>query len=267
MTTVGALAAAMAVLLIILSLARRSTIDARLRAVARVASPGPWPRVIAHLVPADDAETTSEREHLAATKLAAALLAASVACIGAWLLSLGPIPVAVAAYAGFVVPSLIAERRERASRREAERGLVVFVEWLHALVVAGRPLETAIITVAAHGTAVRSLDASLSRVARDYALGVPMSVALIREGERSRLAGLGELAARIVRARDLGRGILPLLADLRDDLRASERAASLRAASQVEGKLTAILALCYLPALALLVMVPLFLTLLNGLFG
>jgi hypothetical protein len=57
------------------------------------------------------------------------------------------------------------------------------------------------------------------------------------------------------------------LQDLRDELRAAERARALQAASHVEGKLTLVLTLCYLPALALLVIIPLFVTLLAGLFG
>ena len=55
--------------------------------------------------------------------------------------------------------------------------------------------------------------------------------------------------------------------DFRDELRAAERSRLLERASQVDGKLTLVLTLCYLPALALLVIIPLFLTLLAGLFG
>ena len=69
------------------------------------------------------------------------------------------------------------------------------------------------------------------------------------------------------RRRGFGRGVLRLLHDLRDELRAQETSRGLAAASQVEGKLTLVLTLCYLPALALLVIVPLFLTLLTGLFN
>ena len=52
----------------------------------------------------------------------------------------------------------------------------------------------------------------------------------------------------------------------RDRLRASERAKSLDAAGRVEGRLMLVLVLCYLPALMLLVVIPLFLGLLDGLF-
>jgi len=58
-----------------------------------------------------------------------------------------------------------------------------------------------------------------------------------------------------------------VIRDARDAARAAERAASIEAAAKVEGKLMLTLVLCYFPALMLLVVVPLFLTLLNGLFA
>ena len=54
--------------------------------------------------------------------------------------------------------------------------------------------------------------------------------------------------------------------DERDQLRGCERARSLDAAGRVEGRLTLVVVLCYLPALMLLVVIPLFLGLLNGLY-
>src|SRR5207248_1937607 len=75
------------------------------------------------------------------------------------------------------------------------------------------------------------------------------------------------VVALVERARDLGRGALVVLRDHRDRLRASERARSLDAAGRVEGRLMLVLVLCYLPALMLLVVIPLFLGLLDGLFA
>jgi Flp pilus assembly protein TadB len=166
-----------------------------------------------------------------------------------------------------VLPAVVGEQRAARRRRDAERGMITLVEWLHALVACGRPLETALGSVATrmHGDGL--LDHTIAFALRDYTLGVPMASALGRHGRAAELPGLVELAARMERARDLGRGVLPLLQDLRDELRAQERARCLAAASHVEGKLTLVLTLCYLPALALLVIIPLFLTLLAGLFG
>jgi len=58
-----------------------------------------------------------------------------------------------------------------------------------------------------------------------------------------------------------------VIRDPRDVARAAARTEALEAAAQVEGKLMLTLVLCHLPALMLLVVIPLFLTLLDGLFG
>ena len=208
-----------------------------------------------------------DRDHLGPARIACGLGAALAGTVLAWTLGLGVLPVPVFAYFGAIAPSLVADRRASRGRREIERAVITLVEWLHALVASGRPIETAVVTVAARGTGSPRLDALLERVRRDYTLGVPLADAMARTATESGARGLGDLASRLARTRDLGRGTLPMLQDLRDELRASERASALEAASHVEGKLTLVLTLCYLPALALLVIIPLFVTLLAGLFG
>jgi Flp pilus assembly protein TadB len=200
-------------------------------------------------------------------RVAGALCGATAGAAFAWLVGGNIAPIVVATYMGAVAPAFMAERREAARGREAERACVTVVEWLCALVAAGRPIESAVVSVAARGASSTLLNEALRRAHRDYTLGVPLHVAIAREGASARIVGLIELGARLERARTLGRGAAPLLQDLRNDLRAAERARALRAASGVEGKLTLVMTLCYLPALALLVIVPLFLTLLNGLFA
>ncbi len=254
MNVVGALAAGAAIALVVLSLRGASPVERRLRAVG---APARDPRIVARIA----------ADPLVSAKIAAALAGALVGCLASASWSLGLVPVIVPAYAGFVVPSLVSDRRARRRRRDAEHAVVTLVEWLHALVASGRPLETALASVATRLRGSTLLDAALAQTLRDYTLGVPMHLALARHGGAFGVGGLVDLAARMERARDLGRGTLPLLGDLRDELRALERSRGLAAASQVEGKLTLVLTLCYLPALALLVIIPLFLTLLAGLFG
>jgi hypothetical protein len=111
------------------------------------------------------------------------------------------------------------------------------------------------------------LDGTLARVADGYALGAPLFRSLGAEAREEALASLADLAAALERARDLGHGSLAVVRDQRDAARGVDRTASLAAAATVEGKLMLSLVLCYLPALMLLVVVPLFLTLLDGLFG
>jgi hypothetical protein len=89
----------------------------------------------------------------------------------------------------------------------------------------------------------------------------------MREGKDAELTSLVKLAERLERARELGAGSVSVLEDLREEMRSAARERLVQSAAQVEGKMTLILTLCYLPALALLVVIPLFVTLLAGLFG
>ena len=204
---------------------------------------------------------------LVAAKLLAAIAGAALGVTAGLFTPLGPIAIVAGAYTGFVLPSLIVERRARARRLDAERSLGTLVEWLEALAAAGRPVETALASLAERPTGASLLDGSLGRAARAYALGAPLFRALATDARVGRLDGLASLAAELDRSRDLGRGSLNVIRDAREGMRATERARSLEAAAQVEGKLMLVLVLCYLPALLLLVVIPLFIGLLNGLFG
>ena len=88
-----------------------------------------------------------------------------------------------------------------------------------------------------------------------------------RAAEAEGLPRLAAFAAMLERARDLGRGSLQLIREARDGRRADERARAIEAASGVESRLMLVLVLCYLPALFLLVVIPLFIGLVDGLFG
>ena len=197
-------------------------------------------------------------------RVASGLAGTVLGCAVAWSTG-GLLAIPIASGAGWVVGAIAVDRRSKTRRADCERAMVTVAEWLYALVASGRPVEAAVTAIAGPGTT--ALDAALARVRRDYTLGVPLHDAIAREGAATGISGLVDLGERLRRARTLGRGALPMLQDLRDQLRADERARALEAASHVEGKLTLVLTPCYLPALALLVIVPLFVTLLAGLFG
>jgi Flp pilus assembly protein TadB len=199
-------------------------------------------------------------------KILCAGAGATLAAVVAAALPIGGIVVVAAAYAGFVGPSLYVERAAARRRSEAERALLTLVEWAEALVTSGRPIETAFVAIAARGIGAALLDRASRAAVRSYALGAPLFPALAREARRAGIPGLAEIAEELERARDLGRGALVVLRDERDRLRAAERARGLTAAGHVEGRLMLVLVLCYLPALMLLVVIPLFLGLLDGLF-
>jgi len=196
------------------------------------------------------------------TALAGATFAAAVSLVA----PVGPLVVVAAAYGGFILPTVRVDRAAAERRSEAERALVTLVEWAEALVASGRPVEGAFVAIAERGVGGRLVDDAVAAAARSYALGAPLFPALAREAGSVGLPALAGVASDLERARDLGRGALVVLREHRDRLRGSERAKSLDAAGRVEGRLMLVLVLCYLPALMLLVVIPLFLGLLDGLF-
>lgn len=168
-------------------------------------------------------------------------------------------------YATFVAPTLVADRRRGRELRAAERALGVVIEWADALVSVGQPAERAIAAAARQGTGAALLDPVLRDACAAAALGAPLFRALAAEARGAGLARLAELAKELDRARDLGRGSRAVLRDAREELRRQESARAIGAASKVEGKLMLVLVGCYLPALMLAVVVPLFVGLLGGL--
>lgn len=270
MSLAGAFAASACVVLLMLAAAPRSRVAGYLkslrpsgsRAMARL-------RAVRLIDPATLRASGFDMaiEQLLTAKISLALLGALVAALIALVVPIGPLAIFGFAYAGFVLPSIVVERRAALRRRQAEGAIASFVEWTHALVLSGRPMDSAIISLARRGTGAPLVDDVLARVAHLYTLGAPLHVSLIRESEDAALFSLARVAERLERSRELGLGSLGVLEDMREEFRSTARERLLQSASQVEGKMTLILTLCYLPALALLVVIPLFVTLLAGLFG
>jgi Flp pilus assembly protein TadB len=266
----GAFAAAACVALLILAAAPRSRVSLRLDAFRpRTARAFAGIGALRLMTPAN--LTASGLgigvEQLVGAKVAAALVGALLAAGAALVLPIGPLVLVAAAYGGFILPSIVVERQVAQRRAEAERAVGSLVEWTHALVLSGRPVDSAVLALARRGTGASLVDQVLTRVADLYTLGAPLHVSLIRESRVFALSSLSRLGERLERSRELGQGSVTVLENMRDELRSAARERVLASASQVEGKMTLILTLCYLPALALLVVIPLFVTLLAGLFG
>jgi Flp pilus assembly protein TadB len=244
----------------------RSAVAARL---ARLAPRGHAPRLARSLLVTGDLAQSGlgwSEIDLVRAKFVVGLTGAAIAAALSLIAPVGPLVVVASAYAGFILPTLRVERAAARSRSEAERALVTLVEWAEALVASGRPIEGAFVAIAERGVGGRLIDEAIGAGARSYALGAPLFPALAREAAAVGTPALAAIATDLERARDLGRGALVVLRDHRDRLRGSERAKSLDAAGRVEGRLMLVLVLCYLPALMLLVVIPLFLGLLDGLF-
>jgi Flp pilus assembly protein TadB len=266
----GAAAATVCVALLILAAAPRSRVAARLDAL-RPSSTSALARLRSVRLVAPATLRASgfaiSIEQLVAAKIALALVGALLAAVIALIVPIGVLVVVAASYGGFILPSLVVERRAKLHRRDADIAVASLVEWTHALVLSGRPVDSAVVALARRGTGSWLVDEVLTRVADLYTLGAPLHASLIRESGEAALPSLTRLAERLERSRELGQGSVSVLEDLREELRSAARERLLQSASQVEGKMTLILTLCYLPALALLVIIPLFVTLLAGLFG
>ncbi len=195
---------------------------------------------------------------LALTKVAAALAGAALA------LALGvPPPVlGLLAFAMFVAPSEWVRRRAAARSAARRDALLPFVERVLALTSSGMTLEHALRRVAETESPLRSVLAEVSARAE---LGMSPLDALMELATRERFAELRDIARDLLRARHGGRPLLPVLVERREVLRLGRRARRLEAASRVDGALSLVLVLAYLPALLLLVVVPLFLGLLRAL--
>ena len=267
MTVIGAGLAAICVAVAVVALRTPSRVE-RLLAAGR-AGPSTRLRALAGVSDATLGAVGLDRrgDALVVTKLAACASAALLGCALALVLGAGPLPIVLCAYGGYVLPSIVVEHRAASARADADRATVVLVERLHALISAGRPIETAVLALAERRSGSALVDAVLEGTRREHLLGVPLHLALARHARAAGVAGLASLAERLEMARTLGRGAATILADARDELREAERRTRLAEASTVEGKLTLVLTLCYLPALALLVVIPLFLTLLSALSG
>jgi len=263
---IGALCAAIAIGLCGRAFRRDSAVERRLAALLPVARAAPRWRPV-HDRDLRQARLLQTQSQLLAAKILGAIIGALAGAFGGGPLG-AALPGALAGgYLGSIGPSLVVERRARSAREQAGRAIGPFLERLEALAASGRPVESAVASLARIPTGAPLLDGALRRAADAYALGAPLFSALAGAASDDGIDGLAILATSLERSRDLGRGSLAVIRDARDAARASERSASLEAAAKVEGRLMLTLVLCYLPALMLLVVIPLFLTLLDGLFG
>ena len=215
----------------------------------------------------DQSAVRRTQNEIASAKMLGLLLGAVLGGIGGNLIGIGALAALGCAYGGFVLPSLVVERRAQARRRAADRPITMLLERLEALTRAGRPAETALAAISRVPTGSPLLDATLRGSADAYALGAPLFRSLAVRAEGQGLRELAAFALELERSRDLGQGSVEVIRAARDGARARRRTRSLEIAAKVEGKLMLTLVLCYLPALLLLVVIPLFLALLDGLFA
>ncbi len=265
MTTLGALLAAIAFGSLFLAIRSPSAVGRRLEQLAPHPTRGRSSFRPASARDLRHAGVVLTPDAFLIVKVAAGATAVLLVATLALFLSIGPALVLLGGYAGWIAPSLVVADRARRARTEAQRATIVVVERLDALVATGRPAETALARVLERSTGAVLLDHTLRRVREAYVLGAPLFRTLAHHAREEGLDACASLAEGLERSRDMGSASAAILRERRAALRAMERSRALDAASKVEGRLMLVLALCYLPALMLLVVIPLFMSLLDGL--
>ena len=265
MSTIGALLAAIALGSLVLAIRSPSAVGRRLQQLAPDPTRDTSRRRPASARDLHHAGIALTPDAFLVVKVAAGATGVLLIATLSLFLSLGPALVILAAYVGWVMPSVVVASRAGRARALAHRATIVLVERLDALVATGRPPETALARVLERPTGAALLDQTLRRVSDAYVLGAPLFRTLAHHAREEGLNGCASLAEDLERSRDMGSASAAILRERRAALRAMERSLALNAASKVEGRLMLVLALCYLPALMLLVVIPLFMSLLDGL--
>lgn len=186
--------------------------------------------------------------------------------VGLALTPLFPLALIVAlpvAFVGYVFPTEYLASRGRRRRDQLMRELPDFLALVRPL-AERHGLEHSVADVANALHAASDGGNLLARQVRSavaaYGTGVDLFAALSDVAAAADIEELDELAGSLAQARRLGKGVSEVLAEHERSLREAERNRLLGAASTVQPKLAAILAVIYLPEFLILVVVPLFLS-------
>src|SRR5437870_11358819 len=143
MSVFGAVAAAVSVVLVVLGLTPRSRVAARLNALRRPGTKSLGRLRAVHVIAPATLRASGFSiaiEQLVAAKIALALVGALLASVIALLVPIGPLVIAAAAYGGFILPSIVVERRAARARAQAGGGAAAFVGGAPAPGFAGWPV-------------------------------------------------------------------------------------------------------------------------------
>lgn len=166
-----------------------------------------------------------------------------------------------AAFMGFVTPSIVVHRRQRARQRQMLNELPDVLGLLRAFVGAGISLEQALHLISAQltrGSKANLLANEIRTALGDYGLGASIDDALHTMGQRTGLSEVDMVVSALVQGKRQGAGMDRILRDQESVIRLQQRTRVAASASHVGTKLVGILALVYLPEFMLLIMGPLF---------
>jgi len=186
-----------------------------------------------------------------------------VTAIAAGAGGLGRLLLVVATVAGAVGPYLWLRARVQQRRRRALRDLPVFLDLLRVAVVAGQGIDAAIAHVVPY--LLPPLSDEARRLLRQLRLGYDRDEAFAAFDRRLDIEEAHSLVAAILQAERTGGGIARALASQASYLRGRLRQSAQEEARRAPIKMLFPMALCLLPAMALLLMGPAVLDLLGAL--
>jgi tight adherence protein C len=235
-------------------------------ALAKRAPGDPLPQVHADLVRAGLAERLSAAEFLGLRGLAAVMGMAGglfLVALARWLLVVQPgLTAALLGIAaligggvlGYLAPPLLLARRARQRRAAIERLLPNAADVLVVSLEAGLGFDSVVAFLAER--ADNPLTLELRRYLADLRLGRSRREALEALVDRTRSAGLGELASAVILADELGTGLARTLRGQSATLRAEQRLRAEELARKAPVKLLFPIVLCIMPVLFIIIIGP-----------
>jgi len=162
---------------------------------------------------------------------------------------------------GLFTPLYLVKRRARVRRREIERGMPDALDLLLTSVEAGLAVDAAFALVVAHQTG--PLAEVFTSYLRQIGLGQSRKDALSDVANRTGVISLVKLATTVAQATEVGTSMGDVLRLQAADMRAERRVRAQEAAQKAPVKMVIPLALCFLPAMVAVVIVPSMINLLH----
>jgi tight adherence protein C len=154
----------------------------------------------------------------------------------------------------FLVPYLILRRRARRRQKSVARALPDALDLLVTSVEAGLGVDAAFAMVTERTSG--PLSQTFALYLKEVGLGRPRRDALAHVAERTGVPDLIRIAASVAQAEEIGTTLGDVLRTQAEDLRLLRRQRAQEAAQRAPVLMTIPLALCFLPAMVAVVIVP-----------
>ena len=171
---------------------------------------------------------------------------------------------------GFVAPSLYIDARKASRRARVLAQVPDFIAELRALISSGIGLERALhLLVADRADAAEAgeLGTEIKRALSSYGVGVPVTMALQGASDRLGSAEFESLVLALKQAHRLGSELDAVLGQHESAFRAHRQSRIDGEVAKQEAKAQLIIAVCFLPAFMLLILIPMLMSIMQELFA